>query len=394
MLEATVKIKVQKLDPVARIAASIAGQPAPGNDLYLPIGSVLTLDGTLSGYNVPSNALRCPIGDGLLIEPAPITGYAWDLDGRPATIEDTRGAFDSPPYNTAGDFRAILQVTAADGSKSIRTTLNVHVSDAQGNTRVFHNTPETVVHYEFNEFPDVFDGTPIPTGSVVEDLSGNGLNGTVAANDSGDLIMGPGVGSLDVPLGSNREVKHATVSNYAARIAVENDGDAFEMFPEDDFSIELYVNREATSDPVKWGILAGTWKSRNLLDDAAGDPNVFGAWYGYGLIRADEGRVAGPWSWVLSPLDGPDSPPRIGCCWENHAHFDIPNGRHYVALSVSRVNQTAITYVDGRQAGLQNLQPGWSFTTPPDYEHATFTLFSVVADPIRNAYRPAPAGTE
>jgi hypothetical protein len=392
--EATVKIKVQKLNLVARINVAIAGQPVVGNDVYVPVGTVLSLDGTSSAYAVPPTAVRCPIADGQLVEPPAVTAYAWDLDNKPATIEDTRPAFDTAPFNTTGDFKILLQVTAADGVKSTRGLLNLHVADPRGNTRVFHTTPDTILHFEFNELPDVADGSPIPTGSVIEDLSGNGLNGTVEANDAGDLIMGPGVGSLDVPAGANREVKHSVVSNFSARISVENDQDSFEMLPEDDFSIELYVNREAANDPIKWGILAGTWKSRNMQDDTAGNPDQLGAWYGYGLIRSDEAVVGAPWSWVLSPLDAPDAPPHIGCCWENHAFFNIPDGRHYVALSVDRVNQTATTFVDGKQAATQLLQPNWSFTTPQDFEHAVFTLFAGEDDPSRNAYRPAPAGTE
>ncbi len=392
--EAKVKIKVNKPPLVSRIVASLGGQVLPGSDIYIPVNSVLTLDGTASSFTIPAGTLRCPLIDNLPVEPPAITEYPWNLDRNLTTVEDTRPVFDTVPFATAGDFAISLQVKAADGTKAPRTTITVHVVDALGNARIFHNTPETVLHYEFNELPEVVDGTAIPTGSIIEDLSGNDLDGTVEANDAGDLSMGPGLSSLDVPAGSNREARRPIVSNFGARVAVNNDQDAFEMLPEDDFSIELFVNREGVNEPIKWGILAGTWKSRNMADDAAGDANALGAWYGYGLIRSDETVVGNAWSWVLSPLEnGPDSPPRTGCCFENHAFFAIPPGRHYVALSMDRIAGEAVTYVDGKRAAAQPLQPTWSFTTPIGFEHATFTLFAGEDDPSRNAYRPAPAGT-
>ncbi|MGH9362063.1 MAG: hypothetical protein ACRD2T_09110, partial [Thermoanaerobaculia bacterium] len=257
--------------------------------------------------------------------------------------------------------------------------------------RIFFPTPETVVLYEFNFPADIFDGTPLTDGTVVPDFSGNGLDATVEANGT-DLVPSPGDPIFETVPGGNRELRRAGNANGAARLAINDDQDLFEMLPEDDFSMELYINRETTTDPVKWGILAGTWHSRTTADDTL-DPNAQGAWYGYGLIRSDEGATPGSWSFVLSPLEGgPDSPPRLGCCFENHAFFDIPEGRHYVVLSVNRVDQTAITYVDGEERGRQILQPTWSFTTPVGYEHARFTLFAGEDDPSRGSYRQAPAG--
>ena len=392
--EATTTIKVDKVTLKAKIVASLDGKPLVGDEVYIQLGRTLALDGTQSAYEVPLDALRCPLADGLPIPTADIVKYSWDLDGKPATIEDTNPALETAPFTKAGDLKILLQVESSDGTKSTRAQLLVHVADSQGNTRVFHTTPETIVHYEFNELSplDLPDGTAIPNDTKIKDLSGNGLDGTVEANDAGDLVTAPGVGSLDDPVGSNREVDHVATANFGARVAINDDLDAFEFLPETDFSIELYINRETTNDPVKWGILAGTWHSRTLIDDAE-DPNL-GAWYGYGLIRADEAVTGGQWSWVMSPLlNGPDTDPSRGCCPENHGFFNIAEGRHYVAFSIDRVAQMANSYLDGKLINSRPLQPLWSFTTPPGWEHSRFTLFTGEDDPSRGAYRAAPSGT-
>src|SRR5207249_2070442 len=115
----------------------------------------------------------------------------------------------------------------------------------------------------FNGFADLFDGTPLADGTIVPDLSGHGLDATVAGNTS-DLTIAPG----DTVFGpENREVNRSGNANGTARLAVTEDQDLFEMPPEQDFSLELYMNREALGEPVRWGILAGTWHSRSLGDD-------------------------------------------------------------------------------------------------------------------------------
>ncbi|HVR74999.1 MAG TPA: hypothetical protein VMT52_11730 [Planctomycetota bacterium] len=392
---ARVNIVVENAPLLAQIAVTLDGRPLPGNTIIVPLGSVLALDGTGSATQVPAGALSCPISAGLPVEDIPVTEYRWDLDGIPITIEDMRASFDTAPYNTLGEFTIALSVRNAAGLLSPRATVRVVVADSGGNTVVFHNTEDTIVRFEFNDIPDVEYGSPIPTGTVVTDLSGNGLDGVVEANDTGDLVLNAGNPIYDSPPGSNPEVDRT--GGGAARIAINDDGDAFEMGPETDFSVELYVNRETVTGGANWGILAGTWHSRNLLDDVVGDPDNNGAWYGYGLIRNDivgNPGAGGEWSWVFSPVV--DGIPRIGfgqAPEQALPFFDIPGGRHYVVLSVDRVSQLAIAYVDGAEVSRRTLPPEWSFTTPNGYEHARFLLFSGEDDPTRGAYRASPTGT-
>src|SRR2546425_4317223 len=269
--------------------------------------------------------------------------------------------------------------------------------EAQGNPgRVFLPTPSTVAIYEFNGLSDVPDGGPLPTGEIIPDLSGNGLDATTEGNNSGDLSLNTGDPNFNVPPGSNRECQRQVFNTHQARLAVNNDNDAFEMTMDDSFSVELYVNRETVTGSANWGILAGTWHSRNVLDDSQA-PDSNGAWDGYGLIRNDVGGnpgAGGEWSWVLSPVV--DGVPRIGFAQDPEQHtgfFDIPEGRHYVVLSVDRTAQTATVYVDSNMAANRTIDPTWSFTTPEGYEHARFLMFAGEDDPTRGAYRGAPSGT-
>jgi len=232
---------------------------------------------------------------------------------------------------------------------------------------------------------------------MVKDLSPNGRDGLVEENDAGDLTVGDGNLVYASQTETNSEVRRPAFSGNNARIAVNDDGDdTFEMTADRNFSIELYVNRESIIGSANWGILAGTWHSRNVLDDAA-VPETNGAWYGYGLIRND--RDANPpseWSWVLSPVV--NGVPRIGFAQDPEQHlqpfFDIPEGLHYLVLTVDRTAQRAAGYVDGVEVTrTENLPAEWAFTTPDGYEHARFLLFAGEDDPTRAAFRGSPAGT-
>jgi hypothetical protein len=389
-------IRVRTPTVTARVSVSLSGIPLLGKSLVIPVGSVLTLDGTPSSTDVPADALTCPLSDNVPVSPSPITEYRWDLDGRAVTIEDTRPSFDTAPFNTLGESRIALQVKNADGQSSSFTFVKVKVADSKGNTLVFHNTQDTFLHYEFSDLSSLNLGDPLPTGQVVKDLSPNGLDGTVEENDAGDLTVGDGSLVYESQTAANLEVRRPGFTGNNARIAVNNDGDIFEMTPDRSFSIELYVSREEVLGSANWGILAGTWHSRNVLDDAA-VPETDGAWYGYGLIRND--RDANPpseWSWVLSPVV--NGVPRIGFGQDPEQHlqpfFDIPAGLHYVVLSVDRDAQRAAGYVDGVEVTRRESIPvDWAFTTPDGYEHARFLLFSGEDDPTRSAYRGSPAAS-
>ncbi|MBI4601844.1 MAG: hypothetical protein HY721_07770 [Planctomycetes bacterium] len=392
---ARTRIKVRQPPVAARIAVSLGGLPLPGTFLIVPKGSVLTLDGSQSATLVPANAVRCPIATGEAVPPAPIVQYRWDLDGKPLTTESTAAVFDTAPYDVLGE-RPVTLVVRNEAGQQANASLKVKVVEAGRSGLLFHNTPETLVHFELSGLPEVPEGSPLPNGQGIEDLSGNGYHATVEANDGGDLVMGPGSMIYDAPPGESREVQRPLFTSHNARLAINDDGDAFEMPPDASFTVELFVNRETVVGSANWGILAGTWHSRNLLDDAQGNPDQNGAWYGYGLIRND--RDANPpneWSWVLSPVV--DGVPRIGFPQDPEQHlqpfFDIPAGRHYVVLSVDRVGQVATGYVDGKAVARRDLPPEWSFTTPDGYEHARFLLFSGEDDPSVGTYRGSPAGT-
>lgn len=258
--------------------------------------------------------------------------------------------------------------------------------------RVFLPTPDTISIFEFNSLPGV-DGDPIPTGTVVPDLSGNGLDATVEGTLPGDLVVNPGDFAFDDPAGSNRECQRTAAGGSQMRVAVNNDRDAYEMEPEDSFTIELYVNRDG-DNPGNWGILAGTWHSRNLIDDSVGDPDNNGAWYGYGLIS--NGGSPTDWGWVLSPVV--DGVPRIGFGQGPEAFLDpvwftLPLGRHYLVLSVDRTTQTAIAYMDSVEVGRLTLDPTWAFTTPPGRDHARFMMMNGENDSTLNTWMPSPPGT-
>ncbi len=392
---ARAKIKVALAPIAAKIAVSLNGQPIAGNPLIIPRGSVLTLDGSASGSKVPFNALLCPIVDGLPVPPLPVTSFRWDLDGKLITAEDTRPTFDTPAYNTLGEFPINLQVR--DGSNQVATaSLKVKVVDAGRKSQVFGNTDDTLVHFEFNGLSELDDGLPLANGLEIEDLSPNKLNAVVEGNDTGDLTIGPGSSIYDTPVGESREIRRTIFAQNQPRLAINDDADAFEMTELDDFSVELFVDRETVTGSANWGILAGTWHSRNLLDDAAGPGEENGAWYGFGLIRNDkDANPPSEWAWVLSPVVA--GVPRIGFAQapeqQLQPFFDIPEGRHYVVMSVDRVAATAVGYVDGVEVCRRDVPADWTFQTPDGYEHARFLMFAGEDDPTVGQYRGSPAGT-
>ena len=283
-------------------------------------------------------------------------------------------------------------------SLCLATTMTVYGQEGCPG-RVFLNTPEAIAIWEFNEaLVDLDEGQPIPNGTVFSDLSGNGLDATMEGNDAGDLVVGLGADEFDEGDG-NFEIRRVQSSANEANVIVLDDDDAFEMPADQSFSIELYVNREDVPPGANWGILIGTWVSRNTLDDGA-DHNVEGAWYGYGLIRhADGGGFpTGGWAWSFTgvvegqpflghPSNGQPTE-RMSRPW-----FEIPEGRHYLVWSVDRDQGSAVGYVDGMEVTRHDgIDPTWDFVTPDEYEHASFRLFAGMDDPTENRRRRSPAG--
>jgi hypothetical protein len=170
---ARVNIKVKEPPIAAHIVASLNGAPLAGSFLIVPRGSVLTLDGTSSGSTIPATALKCPIADNIPVEPSPVNEYRWDIDGKILTTESTEPSFDTPPYDTLGEFPVNLRVTSVSGLQAT-ATLTVKVVDGGRTPRIFNTTPDTICHFEFNILDELNDGTPIPSETVDRDLSGNG----------------------------------------------------------------------------------------------------------------------------------------------------------------------------------------------------------------------------
>ena len=84
-----------------------------------------------------------------------------------------------------------------------------------------------------------------------------------------DILM-PGMNGFEVC----HHLKTNPATSYSCGFVP---GTGFGIFPD--------VNRETITGSANWGILAGTWHSRNLIDDR-GNPDTDGAWYGYGLLNA------------------------------------------------------------------------------------------------------------
>ena len=117
---------------------------------------------------------------------------------------------------------------------------------SQEDGRIFRITPDTRALWEFNDF-DSPPGIPLPDGTTIPDLSGNGNDAFVKNNSSG--AMQPGNGS---ELCEGDSSVSRTNEAGAAHVATNGDGSAFEFGEDESFSIELYVKSilPVTDDPV------------------------------------------------------------------------------------------------------------------------------------------------
>ncbi len=374
-------IVVRPATPVAVITPRLSGGVLVGSSVLLRTGDVLSLDGTASSTPIPATARVCPRGAGIPLDAIPIAEYRWDLDGD-GNADDTRPSFDLDPA-VEGSFTVTLTV-ANEAGEEASASIDVEVI-APPNVqpapegRVFLSTPETIAIWEMNDLGLLLD-EPLPNDLVIEDVSGNGLDAVVEANDALELAIGEGDPRYD---------PSTTVNKLAAGTArvVVNDEDAFQFSETEDFTVELYVRRAEQVGTANWGILAGTWHSRTLLDDG-GDLIADGAWYGYGFIRDNEG---GGWLFNSSPIN-PDGTFTPGFNEIKTPAFEIPPGSHYVVATVDRTAQRASVFLDGEPKGGVALPDGQAFITPTDYDPARFMFFAGEDDLSRNAYRPAPSG--
>ena len=247
--------------------------------------------------------------------------------------------------------------------------------------RIFRITPDTRAVWEFNDF-DSPPGIPLADGTAIPDLSGNGNDAFVKNNSSG--AMQPGNGS---ELCEGDSSVSRTNEAGAAHVATNGDGSAFEFGEDESFSIELYVIREEVTGNANWGILAGTWHSRSLVNDTE-DPIANGAWYGYGYIRHNEG---GGWYLNTSPIN-PDR--SFNPSWNEikSGIFDIPVGEHYLVSSFDRENGIGTVYLDGLPVAEVGISPGMAFYAPEGHDPCHFAFLTGVDDLSRNSYRTSPSG--
>ena len=271
------------------------------------------------------------------------------------------------------------------------------VAEAQDDgARVFRRTPDTVAIYALDTLGGAALGESVANATVVADQSGHGHHAVVEANDGGgELFAATGDPRFAAPGRTNRQARRTAIG--PARIAAP--AAPFDAIAGGSFTVELYLEREDVAPMANWGILAGNWHSRSLLDDRL-DPNTDGVWYGYGLIRheMDGGFPTGGWRWVMSPVV--NGSPRAGHGNGNELWlvpgFELGVGRHYVVLSVDRRANVAIAYVDGLEVSrLANLGADWTFGTPtdhPDRDPARFMMFAGEDDASGGRYRSAPAG--
>jgi len=386
---ATVNIVVSHQTPVANIGALVNGAGVGGDQVWLSSGAVLTLDGSGSTTPVSAVAFLCPAEAEQAIPAVAIGEYLWDLDSD-GEIDETGIEIDLPPAIGPDAFTVTLTVVNEVGSEAT-TTIDVSVAGVPDGVapsppgRIFMETDDAIAIWEFN-LPDLNEGDPITGDILIEDFAGNGLDAVVEANDGGELVAGSGDPVFD---------DNASVSKSfggVGRIVVNEDDDQFEFSQDQDFSIELYLNREEVLGDANWGVLAGTWHSRNLVDDNL-DEIADGAWYGYGFVRPGGSEVGGQVLFNMSPInsDGTFTP-----SWNEIKTpiFEIPAGSHYVVATVSRSTdpQRASVYLDGEFMGGVDLPAGQAFISPIGHDHARFMFFAGEDDASRNQYRVAPSG--
>ncbi len=261
--------------------------------------------------------------------------------------------------------------------------------------RIFFAQPETIALWEFDSFPGVEIGEVVFDGTVVQDLSGNGLDAFLEeSNRNHDLRVDRGDPAFSGSDIENLVLRRFKGDSTSQSLVVRDDGDAFEFDGSESFTIEVYLERVIQEPILDFGVLLGTFRTRNLLDDTQ-DLSLFSAAYGYGLFFWTQRG----WSWSFSGVvDGEPFlgfPNVTGADSERFTNpwFDIPEGHHYLVFVMDRDAQQARGYLDGDLiTSFAGLDPKWEFVTPTNYDHAAFRMFSALDDPTRNTFRGSPAG--
>ena len=387
--DAAASINVSEQVPAAAISATVNDESAGGERIWLALGGVLRLSGAGSTTPVSPVAFLCPADSVDPVRPVAISEYRWDIDSD-GVVDQVGISIELPPAEEAGDFTVTLIVVNEVGSESTATQVVsvVGVPDWAAPSppgRIFMETDDAIAIWEFNS-QDLLVEDPLGVDTIFEDFSGNGLDATVEANGDGSLVTGQGDPAFDDNTSASKSFPGQ------GRVVVNEDDNQFEFAENQDFSIELYLNREEVLGTAGWGVLAGTWHSRNLANDNL-DEIANGAWYGYGFVRPGGAEVGGQMLFNMSPInpDGSFAP-----SWNEIKTpiFEIPTGRHYLVATVSRSSdpQTASVYLDGEFKGAVDLPPGKAFISPAGHDHARFMFFAGEDDASRGQYRVAPSG--
>jgi len=379
--------------PTASIAVSLDGAPAGGDRIWVREGTPIQFDGSGSVTPIPGTALACPRADGVVLDAPAITEFSWDVDGDGS--EDATGAsVELPNPSGPDDFTVTLTVTNAAGESS-ETSVDISVVPVPNINptpagRIFLETDETIGIWEFNDLPGE-PGDNLDDGTIVEDLAGAGLDAIVEGNFAEEgLDASVQVGAGDSGFGETNLAARKQVQ-APGRLAVD-DAESFEFGPTDNFSVELYVTRDDITGGENWGVLAGTWHSRTLLDDGA-DPIANGAWYGFGFVRNAEG---GGWLFNMSPINEDRTFAPSFNEVKTDPPADIPAGSHYVVATVDRQSEPPMArmYINGVRVGEVDMTPqaGLAFYTPDGYDPARMMFLSGEDDASRGSYRNAPTG--
>ena len=383
--ERSLAIVARHPTPTAVIRATREGSALGGSPIWLRDGDTLTLDGADSWTPIPSTAVLCPSADAVSLEAPAITEYRWDLDSD-GNVDETAETVDLSVTGPS-EFTITLTVVNETGAQG-SATLDVAVVEVPDDVapgppgRIFLEADETVAIWEFNDFEGEV-GDALANDTLTADETDHQFDGTVEGNDLEEVVIGEG----DPNFGETNTSIHRSIQGDG-RVSVNDDEDMFEMDENQSFSVELYVHREELTGSEQWGVLAGTWHSRNLADDAL-DPVADGAWYGYGFIR--EG--GGGWLFNLSPIS-PDGTFNPSFNEIKTPTVDIPPGYHYLVATVSRgiFGATAKIYLDGDFRGQVTLPTGMAFITPPEHDHARMMFLVGEDDASRSVYRGCPSG--
>jgi hypothetical protein len=122
--------------------------------------------------------------------------------------------------------------------------LAVSASAFAQDNRIFVNTPETVAIWEFNGLET---DVALPNGTVIADTSGNGHDAIVKGNAGGAVVGGAGDPAYD---GANNTTARKSAGAGAAPVGTTGDGSAFELGPDEDFTIELDAKGSPSHDQI------------------------------------------------------------------------------------------------------------------------------------------------